>query len=96
MIEEIDAFLKSISNWLTAASLIISILTLVSTLRFNHRMRKAFDKKDFSKERSQILKLIDGYSASLSDGIYDDQFLDKIDLLLSRIAESLSCNHNPR
>lgn len=90
MLKEINAFLQSISNWLTAASLIISFLTLVSVLRFNHRMRKAFDKKDFLKEKNHILKLIDGFSASLLDGIYDEKILDSIDLLLSRIAESFS------
>lgn len=51
MIEQINGFLASISNWLTAASVGISFLTLVTMLCFNRRLRKAFEKKDFAEER---------------------------------------------
>ena len=80
MIEQVNEFLASISNWLTAASVGISFLTLVTMLCFNRRLRKAFEKKDFAEERKRILKQIGGFSDSLLDGIYDEKFLDKLPL----------------
>lgn len=90
MIEQITLFLASISDWLTAISVIISFLTLITMLCFNRRLRKAFEKRDFSEERTKILKEIGGFSDSLLDGIYDEKFLDKIDSCLVDISTSFT------
>ena len=90
MIEQVNEFLASISNWLTAASVGISFLTLVTMLCFNRRLRKAFEKKDFAEERKRILKQIGGFSDSLLDGIYDEKFLDKIDSCLVDVSTSFT------
>lgn len=82
MIEKINSFLSSISNWLTATSVVVSFLTLATMLCFNRRLRKAFEKKDFTDERKKIIKQISGFSDSLIDGIYDEKFLNKIDIYL--------------
>lgn len=88
MVEKINEFLNLSSNWVNAISLIISGVTLITMLQFNRRLRKALEQKDFSREKSKILKQLTGYSDSLLDGIYDETFLNKIDLCLTEIAES--------
>lgn len=90
MIAQINAYLASISNWLTAASVVISFFTLATMLCFNRRLRKAFEKKDFTEERTKILKQIGGFSDSLLDGIYDEKFLDKIDSCLVDVSTSFT------
>lgn len=90
MIPQINAYLASISNWLTAASVVISFFTLATMLCFNRRLRKAFEKKDFTEERTKILKQIGGFSDSLLDGIYDEKFLDKIDSCLVDVSTSFT------
>ncbi len=82
MIEQINAFLESASNWLTALSVIISFLTLVAMLCVNRKLRKGFEKKDFLTGSKKIIKEIAGYSDSLLDGIYNEKFLDQIDACL--------------
>ena len=59
-------------------------------LCFNRRLRKAFEKKDFTEERTKILKQIGGFSDSLLDGIYDEKFLDKIDSCLVDVSTSFT------
>lgn len=90
MIERINGFLASISNWLTAISVVISFFTLATMLCFNRRLRKAFEKKDFADERKRIIKQIGGFSDSLIDGIYDEKFLDKIDSCLVDVSTSFT------
>lgn len=90
MIAQVNAYLASISNWLTAASVVISLFTLATMLCFNRRLRKAFEKKDFNEERKKILKQIGGFSDSLLDGIYDEKFLDKIDSCLVDVSTSFT------
>lgn len=90
MIEQISAILMSISNWLTAISVVISFLTLATMLCFNRRLRKAFEKKDFAQERDKILKKIGGFSDSLLDGIYNEKFLDIIDSCLVDVSTSFT------
>ena len=90
MIERITEFLASISNWLTAISVVISFLTLVTMFCFNRKLRKAFEKKDFAEARKKILKQIGGFSDSLLDGIYDEKFLDKIDSCLVEVSTSFT------
>ena len=90
MIEQINAFLASISDWLTAISVIISFLTLVTMLCFNRRVRKALEKKDFAKDRNRIIKKTGGFSDSLLDGKYDDKFLEQIDAYLVDVSTSFT------
>ena len=90
MIAQIDAFLTSKSDWLTAISVVVSSFTLISMLCFNRRLRKAFEKKDFDIEKNKIIKQIGGYSDSLLDGIYNEKFLDKIDSCLVEVSTSFT------
>ena len=90
MIAQIDAFLTSKSDWLTAISVVVSSFTLISMLCFNRRLRKAFEKKDFDIEKNKIIKQIGGYSDSLLDGIYNEKFLDKIDSCLVEVFTSFT------
>lgn len=82
MIAKISSFLSSISDWVSALSLIVSLLTLITMLCFNRRIRKALEKKDFDAKRKKTIQTIDSYSGSIMDGIYNEDFLDKIDLYL--------------
>ena len=88
MIDKINAFLASANNWVSAISLIVSASTLITMLCFNRKLRKAFEKKDFDRDRSKILKKLSGFSDSLLDGIYTEKFLEEIDLLLIELATS--------
>lgn len=90
MMEQINAFLVSISNWLTAISVVISFLTLVAMVCVDRRLHKALEKKDFVKEQNKIIKQVGGFSDSLLDGIYDEKFLDKIDSCLVEIYTSFT------
>ena len=90
MIEWINSFLASISNWLTAISVVISFFTLITMFCFNRRLRKAFEKKDFTRDKNKILKQVSSFSDSLLDGIYNENFLDKIDSCLVEVSTSFT------
>lgn len=86
----IDDFLNQTSNWVNAISLIISIITLITMLRFRRRIRVEFEKDAFKKKRSRILKDLDGFSGSLLEdaGVYVSAFLGKIDVYLLELVTS--------
>lgn len=89
MPEKINDMLNNYANLISAFSLLVSVATLLTTLRFKRRLRIIFEKDDFSKRKERLLKEISGYADSLSvDGIYTDAFLENIDLRLSELNTS--------
>lgn len=86
----LDDFLTQSSNWVNAISLIISVITLITMLRFRHRIKVEFEKENFQKKRSRILKDLDGFSSSLLEdaGIYVPTFLERIDIYLLELVTS--------
>lgn len=88
MIEKINTLVSSASDWVSTISLLVSLLTLITMLCFNRRIRKVLEKKDFSSAQRKIIQTIDGYSGSIMDGIYNEAFLDKIDLSLVEVRAS--------
>lgn len=90
------SFLKStlptVSDWINAISLIISICTLVSMLRLRRRIRIELDKRDLGSKKHRLVKELLGFEISLrDDGLYTKDFLQKIDLHLSSILVNYSC-----
>lgn len=85
-----DGFLDLTSNWVNAISLIISIITLITMLRFKHRIKVEFEKENFQKKRNRILKDLDGFSGSLLEdsSVYVSAFLRKIDVYLLELVTS--------
>lgn len=87
-----DSFLDSTSNWVNAISLIISVITLITMLRFRHRIKVEFEKQNFQKRKSRIVKDLDGFSSSLLEdsSVYVSAFLRKIDVYLLELVTSYS------
>lgn len=92
ILNSVDSFLDSTSNWVNAISLIISVITLITMLRFRHRIKVEFEKENFQKKRSRILKDLDGFSSSLLEDshVYVSAFLRKIDVYLLELVTSYS------
>lgn len=62
MLQYINNFLDNISNWINAISLIVSIVTLITMLRFKHKLRV-----ELEKERFMILSiLVDTFISKIS------------------------------
>lgn len=91
MIDDFIAFVSQYSSVIDTISLIVSVLTLFTMLRFKHRLRVEFDKRDLISQKKRLLKELDGCEGSLIDGIYTVNFLQRIDLLLNEITASYKC-----
>ena len=88
MLEEINNLLNNYANLISVIGLLVSIATLITTLRFKRRLRIAFEKEDFSKGKNRILKEVSGFADSLLDGVYTKDFLERIDVYLSTLTAS--------
>lgn len=86
----VDSFLDSTSNWVNAISLIISVITLITMLRFKRRIRVEFEKDAFRKKQNRIIKDLNGFTGSLLDdpATYVAEFLERIDIYLLELADS--------
>lgn len=84
MISNINSLLADISNWVNAISLLISIATLITMLRFKHKLKVELEKEKFSRQKRRIVRELRGYAESLcgNDEFYQVKFLLKIDLYL--------------
>lgn len=92
MLDLLKSVFPTVSDWVNAISLIVSICTLVSLLRLRRRIRFEFDKREFNSKRSRLIKELSGFEGSLrDDGLYTEDFLQKIDLRLNGILVSYSC-----
>lgn len=84
--------LPTVSDWINAVSLVVSICTLVSMLRLRRRIRIEFDKRDLGAKKHRLSKELLGFETSLrDDGLYTKNFLQKIDLHLNSILVNYSC-----
>lgn len=90
IVNRLDNFLDQASNWINAVSLIVAVVTLITMLRFKHRIKVEFEKENFQKKRTRILKDLDGFSSSLLEdsGVYVSAFLEKIDVYLLELITS--------
>lgn len=93
MFDKINYFINSASSWLTAISLVVSAATLINMLRLNHKVRRALDKNNFDQKKKSIIKKLDGYAGSIQDGIYNENFLNELDLFLLEIYTSYTFFH---
>ena len=87
-------FFHTISDYsyiLDIFSLAVSLLTLITMLRFRHRLEIELDRRELLNTRRKLQKELDGFSGSLLDGIYTVEFLQKIDLLLNDLLLSYKC-----
>lgn len=87
-------FFHTISDYsyiLDIFSLAVSFLTLITMLRFRHRLQIELDRRELLNTRRKLQKELDGFSGSLLDGIYTVEFLQKIDLLLNELLLSYKC-----
>lgn len=91
MFDQLLQLLSRYSGLLTAASFVVSLLTLFTMMMFKRRIRIEFDKKQFENQKRKILKELDGFEGSLFDGLYTTDFLRKIDILLSEIPMAYTC-----
>ena len=82
---------SSYSCLIDILGIIISLLTLITMLRFKHRIRIELDRRDLSNTRKRLQKELDGYAGSLMDGIYTVDFLQRIDLHLNDLLTSYKC-----
>lgn len=92
MLSACRAFFDAWGWLLDLSGFIVSVLTLITALRFRRRFNKTLDRNDFLKNQEALCKELDGYLASLhSDGLdSSDSFLEKIDCKLDEIQQKYS------
>lgn len=81
----------TLSDLVNVLSLFVSLVTLITMLRFKKRIRVEFDKRELGSKKTRLAKELDGCEGSLRDGLYTKDFLQKVDLLLNDILVSYSC-----
>lgn len=77
-------------NALSVFSFFISLATFVAMLCFKRRIRIEFDKRDFRKNSSRLVKEFRSMHDSLQDGLYSKDFLQKIDSVLDEVLVAYS------
>lgn len=88
---EINDFLNQNPNFLNVISVSVSVITLITMLRFKHRIRVESEKETFRRKKNRIVKDIDGFSGSLlgnAESFYVPKFLEMIDLYLLELIAS--------
>lgn len=91
MLGEIRAFFDAWGWLFEITGLLISLLTLITALRFRRRLNRTLDRKEFMKEQKSLCKELDGFCGSLGDGLLTDNFLRKIDIKLDEMRKKYSC-----
>ena len=80
----------SVLNAFTVFSFLISLATFVVMLRFKKRVRIEFDKRNFRKNFTRLIKEFSSMHDSLQDGLYSKDFLEKIDSILDELIAEYS------
>lgn len=84
-------FLKEYDYIFTAISTIVSFATLVGVLRFKKKLRSIEEKRQFSTKKSSYIKRLKGFVSSIAyDGIYDEDLLTDIDVMLTDLRVNYS------